>query len=550
MAPVELRSAPEETARTVRELFGIAGEVSVGQRHAAELVGRILESFARVPGATPGLLPIARFYETAIPDAPQGMCSYLEDLAEDVVKYSTRTSSPRFLGHMTSALPYFVRPLAELIAETNQNVVKVETARSMSLLERQALAMMHRAVYELPDSFYRDHVQDPASTLGIGTSGGTMANLTALWCARNRSLGAGDGFGGVESEGLPAALHFHGYEDAVIVGSALMHYSFDKAAGVLGIGTRNLLKVPVDREQRVDARALRRIVRGCQARRRHIIAVVGIAGTTDAGSVDPLPDLAEIAREAGAHFHVDAAWGGPLIFSEQHRSRLAGIEWADSVTIDGHKQLYLPIGLGMLLFRDPAAARAIEKHARYILREGSADLGQRSLEGSRPGMIVFLHAALKLLGRNGYAYLVDEGIRKARYMADAIRAAPEYELLAEPQTNIVLYRYVPEALRDRTAPEHLTDDELERVNAANVRLQEAQWNAGTSFISRTMLPSLDARWRETVALRAVIANPLTSEADIDALLSEQVQIALGFDDPAMRYRAAHGAHVSAVYNHV
>ncbi|MHC5832804.1 MAG: pyridoxal-dependent decarboxylase, partial [Nostoc sp.] len=95
--------------------------------------------------------------------------------------------------------------------------------------------------------------------------------------------------------------------------------------------------------------------------------------TTDSGGVDYLAEIADITQEAHVHFHVDAAWGGPLIFSQQHRHKLAGIERADSVTIDGHKQLYLPIGIGMVFFRDPYKAEAIEKQASYTMRKGSFD---------------------------------------------------------------------------------------------------------------------------------------------------------------------------------
>jgi glutamate decarboxylase len=85
----------------------------------------------------------------------------------------------------------------------------------------------------------------------------------------------------------------------------------------------------------------------------HIIAIVGVAGTTDSGNIDSLLDIADIAQAANVHFHVDAAWGGPLVFSEQHGQKLVGIERADSVTIDGHKQLYLPMGIGMVFMREP-----------------------------------------------------------------------------------------------------------------------------------------------------------------------------------------------------
>jgi glutamate decarboxylase len=233
-----------------------------------------------------------------------------------------------------------------------------------------------------------------------------------------------------------------------------------------------------------------------------------------------------VAREAGAHFHVDAAWAGPLLFSRRHRERLAGIELADSVTIDGHKQLYMPMGLGMCVLRDPLAAKAIEKQARYIARAGSVDLGKRALEGSRPGNAMYLHAALHVIGRDGYEALLDEGIRKTRYLADSIRARPEFELLQEPTINILVYRYVPEEFRRAAAACELSDADNLAIDDFNVRLQKAQRRAGHSFVSRTVISTTRCgTGSPTVALRAVIANPLTTESDIDAVLLDQLGIA-------------------------
>lgn len=321
-----------------------------------------------------------------------------------------------------------------------------------------------------------------------------------------------------------AALRHYGREGAVVVGSAMMHYSFEKAAELLGIGTQGLIKVPVDARQRVDLDALRQTLDECRARRLHVIALVGVAGTTDAGSVDPLAELARIAAAEGVHFHVDAAWGGPVLFSRRHGARLAGIERADSVTIDAHKQLYLPVGMGLVMFRDPTLARVVEKYAHYVIRQDSSDLGRRSLEGSRPGMALLLHAALHIIGGRGYEHLIDEGIRKAAHMARAIQAAPEYELLVPPETNLVLYRYVPSRLRERVRGGALDEAQHRLMDELNVRLQGTYSSGRGAFVSRTRLPGHTGEPWPRVALRAVIANPLTSEHDIDAVLAEQARI--------------------------
>jgi glutamate decarboxylase len=393
--------------------------------------------------------------------------------------------------------------------------------------------MMHRLVYGCRAEFYARHARDSESTLGIVTSGGTLANLTALWCARNRALGPCGDFRGIEREGLPAALRFYGYREAVVIGSESMHYSFTKAAGLLGLGEQGLVRVPIDSRGRIDVPALRATVAACQARGACILALVGVAGSTDAGALDPLGELAEVAHAAKVHFHVDGAWGGPFLFSPRHRDRLAGIERADSVTIDGHKQLYLPLGIGLLLLRDPHTARAIEKQAHYLSRPGSADLGRRSLEGSRPGSALFLHAGLHIFGRAGYAALVEESIRKAGWLADRIKDLPDFELLADPDSNLVLYRYVPAAWRDRLLDGDLTPAEHQALNRFNERLHKAQRRAGRTYVSRTTLfHTRYGRNVPAVALRAVIANPLTTEADLAAVLEDQQALAHGLASAA------------------
>jgi glutamate decarboxylase len=390
--------------------------------------------------------------------------------------------------------------------------------------------MMHRLVYDFGDPFYRRQALDLTSSPGIVTSGGTVANITALWAARNAALGPRGDFKGVEIEGLPAALRHYGYADAVVIGPESMHYSFAKAAGLLGIGERGLLRVPTDYRGRTDLGALRERIAACQSRGVRVIAVVGVAGSTDAGAIDPLGEMADVADEAGAHFHVDAAWGGPLLFSDEYRSRLAGIERADSVTIDGHKQLYLPLGVGLLLFRQPQFSRVIEKHAHYLSRPGSADLGKRSLEGSRPGTALYLHAALNIIGSGGYAALVNDSIRKVRHLADTICVRPEFELLMQPESNVVLYRYLPEACRMDVLSGELTTEQNQRLNRLNERIHKAQRQAGRTYVSRTTL--FNTRYGRdvpVVAFRAVVANPLTTEADLAAVLDDQRTLAAAFE---------------------
>ncbi|WP_309244135.1 aminotransferase class V-fold PLP-dependent enzyme [Paenibacillus sp. GbtcB18] len=465
----------------------------------------------------------SQYIDSLTPERPVTADDFLEHLMEHVIPYSSKTSSPRFIGHMTSALPYFVKPLSKLVVALHQNVVKVETSATLTFYERQALGMMHRLVFENSEAYYDKHVQNSESTLGVAVSGGTVANLTALWCARNKALGPCEGFAGIGKTGMQAAMRHYGYTEAVVVGSSLMHYSFEKAVDLFGFGENNLIKVPVDEQHRINLNALYETLFRCQQERKLVVAVIGIAGSTESGSIDPLQEISALCRRFQTHFHVDAAWGGPLLFSSRYRDKLIGLSSADSVTIDGHKQFYLPMGLGMVLFKDQSAAKTIEKDARYIIRKGSLDLGKRSLEGSRPGNTLLLHAALQMIGKRGYESLIDYGMYNVNYMVESIQARKEFELLIQPQTNIILYRYIPVAYREKAVNKSLTEAENKMINAFNEELQSMQLRAGQTFVSRTTV--LSNQQEPIVALRAVISNPLTTGNDIDAVLDEQAKIA-------------------------
>ncbi|MFC6673210.1 pyridoxal-dependent decarboxylase [Marinobacterium aestuariivivens] len=208
------------------------------------------------------------------------------------------------------------------------------------------------------------------------------------------------------------------------------------------------------------------------------------------------------------HFHVDGAWG-PTLFSDRYRGRLKGIERADSVTIDAHKQLYVPMGVGLVLFRDPSALGSIEHHAQYIIRQGSKDLGSATLEGSRPGMAMLVHSALKIIGRRGYGLLIDNGIEMARRFASRVDTLEDFELVSEPELNILTYRWAPapvqETLRGADA------DLCRRINEVLSRItrtvQKTQREHGKAFVSRTRLtPERYGRQLITV-FRVVLANP-------------------------------------------
>jgi len=472
----------------------------------------------------------ADFMDSMIPEEPTFVSEYTEFVKENLVAQSVHTAAPGFIGHMTSALPYFMLPLSRIMTALNQNLVKVETSKAFTPLERQVLAMLHRLVYHGEDNFYARWIHDSRYALGVLCSGGTIANVTALWVARNRLFAPSGSFRGISREGLPRSLKHIGCEGLAVLVSRRGHYSLGKAIDLLGIGRDNLVLVDTDADNRIDMACLRDECQRLQKENIRPLALVGIAGTTETGNIDPLEEMAAFATEIDCHFHVDAAWGGPTLFSERHRHLLGGIERADSVTIDAHKQLYVPMGAGMVVFKDPTALSAIEHHANYILRHGSKDLGSHTLEGSRPGKALLVHAGLSIIGRKGYELLIDMGIERARTFSEMIRQHPDFELTSLPELNILTYRYCPAAVQN--ALTKATDEQRDQINQhldeVNQLLQKDQREAGKTFVSRTRL-QMPGFTRQITVLRVVLANPLTTDDILRSVLDEQCTIVLQQD---------------------
>ncbi|MBE4591558.1 glutamate decarboxylase [Vibrio navarrensis] len=466
------------------------------------------------------------FSSARIPEQPEFVSDHTEHLLDTLVSHSVHTSSPSFIGHMTSALPYFLMPLSKIMIALNQNLVKIETSKAFTPLERQVLGMLHRLIYRQDDAFYSQWMHSAEHSLGAFCSGGTIANITALWVARNNALRAEGAFQGVEKEGLFKAMKYYGYEGLAVLVSERGHYSLKKAADVLGIGQSGLIAIKTDENNRICPQALEEKIQELKSQRIKPFAVIGVAGTTETGSVDPLRAIAEVCQRHACHFHVDAAWGGATLMSNKYRHLLDGAELADSVTIDAHKQLYVPMGAGMVLFKDPNAMSSIEHHAQYILRKGSKDLGSHTLEGSRSGMAMLVYASMHIISRPGYELLINQSIEKAKYFATLIKQQEDFELISEPELCLLTYRYIPAKVKQALT---LANDEErvelnELLNELTKFVQKRQRETGKSFVSRTRLNPAQWSRMDTIVFRVVLANPLTSNDILACVLQQQRQI--------------------------
>ena len=472
------------------------------------------------------------FHEVEIPAQGVGIEKAFSQAVERVVRHSVHVSDPHYIGHMTGSTPYFHLGLELLIGALNQNVVKIETALAGSFVEGQLLAWIHKLIYGRDTDFYKARMHKPDMCFGNVTSGGTMGNLTALAVARNKKIPR------CRDWGVSEALERMGKKKVGIYASKRVHYSIRKAASVLGLGTQSVHEIPVvPFTNQIDLAALERTLSQHQAQGILPLVIVGVAGSTETGSSDDLMALSALAQKTGAWFHVDAAWGGPLVLCEKGRTLLKGIELADSVIIDGHKLFFVPMAQGMVIFKDESALDVLRHTARYIIRSGSVDLGRTSLEGSRRFDSFKLWFALWALGRNNYEKLMEHSLNLGHTFAQLINSSDCFELTSEVKSNIVTWRYVPSVWKKKieqikkslSAKKNagVRDAALQQVttllNEATVEIQKIQRQRGRSFVSRTTLESVITGF-DTVVFRAVLFHPLTSSKILSEVLQEQKSI--------------------------
>jgi len=493
------------------------------------------------------------FNQISTPEDPHLIRDVLQEIKDKVTVHSVKVGSPHYIGHMTSAIPYFMILLEIIIAALNQNQVKIETAKASSFVERELISWMHRIIFNRDDKFYRKNIQNPRIALGNVTSGGTISNLTALMVARERAFPADKNFPGIRKAGVEGALNYYGYSRMVVLVSRRGHYSIRKSANLLGLGEKNVIYVPVDMYNRINIEALKKTIRNIKrndlekGKKTKIMSIIGIAGTTETGNIDNLVELGDIARQENAYFHVDAAWGGSALIVNEYRSLFQGIEKADSVAVDAHKLLYCPMSMGIVVFRNEKDLDHLKTISQYVNRPDSVDTGRFTIEGSRPFACLKPWASLKIIGRDGYRLLFGQA-REATYTFKKIlEESGNFEILNHPELFILNYRLVPQhimtrlnecverkkTLSNKNDIRDLTK-KIRKINSVlnnlNILLQKSIRQDDTTFVSRTTLESTQYRPQRIVVLRAILINPLINKDILKEIVSTQNNIALRLMD--------------------
>ncbi len=410
----------------------------------------------------------ARFREDA-PEEGSPPQEVMERAAKEVMHFAGRIDHPRFFAFVPSS-PTWPTVLADMLA-TGFNVFQG------TWLESAGPSQIELVVLD----WFRDWLGLPESSGGVFTSGGSAANLDALVAAR-------------ASHGHPA--------DPVLYHSDQAHSSLARAARIAGFGSEAVRSVPSDDQYRLDLDALRQTIRQDREAGRHPLLVTANGGATNTGVVDPLRDLGRLCEEEGLWMHVDAAYGGFAVLTEQGRSALDGIELADSVTLDPHKWLFQSYETGCLLVRDAAVLEsAFSTRPEYLqdTRMGSdhVNFGERGLQLSRSFRALKVWMSIKSFGMGAFREAIQGSIDLAREAELYVRSSSELELLSPASLGVVCYRFSPDGHGlDASALEEL-----------NVEIQNRIVASGYAMVSSTRL-------RGRYSLRICVMNYTSTREDV------------------------------------
>lgn len=401
------------------------------------------------------------------------------DLFEHVLEQSVHTHNPRYMGHQVGATAPITALTGLLGAFLNNGMAVYEMGMASTAMERVAMEVICQ------------HLGWNDQAGGLLTSGGTLANLTALLAARKAKVSRD-----VWNEGMRGPLSIMVCEEA--------HYSVDRAARVMGLGREGIIGIPARTDFSMDVSLLEHEYAKALEKGIEVFAIVGSAPSTATGAYDDLEAIARFAQKRNLWFHVDGAHGGAAIFSKKNRYLVSGIEWADSVILDGHKMLMMPVITTAVLFKDIRHSHAtFSQTADYLLTD-EADWyngGKRTFECTKTMMSLHWIALLKGYGTQLFERFLDRQYNLAKTFAKLITNHADFELAVPPKSNIVCFRYVSKNLG------------LEELNQLNLRIREAVLIDGEYYIVQTRLRGI---WY----LRTTLMNPFTIQTDLEGLLQK------------------------------
>lgn len=410
----------------------------------------------------------------------------IHELARQALARGQNLHHPHYVGHQVPASVPIAALFDLLGSVTNQGMAIFEMGPFATAVEHAVVAAVGEKLGFAPGTF-----------TGLMTSGGSLANLTALLTARNVALG--DSWTAGLAGRKPAP---------VIVAHADIHYSVTRSAGILGLGTDNILPAALDAGRRMDANRLDSQLADLRSRGVPIVAVSSAACATPIGAFDRLRDVADVCRRHEVWLHVDAAHGGAAAFSARHRHLVDGLAEAHSVICDAHKMLFVPALAAMVFYRDRGHRfAAFQQDAPYLYDPiatslAEYDSGLATIECTKRAAALGLWGLWSTFGPQIFADMVDVTFDLARQLHALLTEADDFETLHVPECNIVAFRYLPPQLQDAVP---------ERIDLFQLKLRRAVIESGEYYLVQSRLDGRNV-------LRTTIINPLTTADDLCGLL--------------------------------
>jgi aromatic-L-amino-acid/L-tryptophan decarboxylase len=452
---------------------------------AVDLIVAQLEQVREQPVRQPVPEPLrAALMNQPLPREGAAPEALIERFAQEVQPYPMGNSSPRFMGWVNSP-PAPLGIIAEMLA---------------AALDPSVAGGDHAATYVEHGvlNWMKEIMGYPREAGAVLTSGGSVANLVGLGAMRYAM-----------TSGAARTSGFYGQEAPLVIYTSVEgHSCIQKAVEILGFGSQYLRRLPVDADCRLDMTALRQQIAADRQVGLRPACVAASAGTVNSGAIDPLAEIADLCAAEGMWFHIDGSYGGVGILAPQTAGLYDGIERADSIAIDQHKWLYVPVECGCALVRDAKLMRDTYSLVPSYLRDDRAlpwfsEFGIQQTRGFRALKLWML---LQQMGVDGYRELIGRNIDLTRRLAEKIRARPDFELVALGPLSIVGFRYCPPGVED--------------VDALNRALLPRLQNGGQGFLT-------SAELNGRIMLRACIVNFRTREEDLDAVLEAVVAAAKG-----------------------
>ena len=426
--------------------------------------------------------------ERGLPASGTDFEHLLASFRDVLIETSRQNAHPRMFGYVQSP-GTAVAAIADLLASAlNANLTAWRSAPAAVELER------------LTVDWIKQIVGFPPEAAGLFVSGGSIANLAAVAAARHTR--APSAFAGKGGQSVSRAMR--------IYASAETHHSIAKAAVLLGIGHDNVRNVRVDQRFKVDIDDLVTQISADFDAGHLPFCIVANAGTVMTGAMDPLPQLVEVARQFNLWLHVDASYGGFGVLAPSARPLFHGLEHADSIALDPHKWLYLPVDCGCVLYRDANAARATFAHDAAYTRV----IGQESDEAfafwdygpelSRRFRALKVWMLLKGVGLDAIGRSIEDNIACAHHLERLVQESDDFEMLAPVELSIFCFRHVPAPLKNASEKE---------IDDFNERLLVALQRDGSSYLSNALL-------RGRFALRGCVMNYRTTSRDMEILLED------------------------------